>query len=68
MFVEGSTDLFVFPNPPAAKPYLRIVVHKTPLANGWASYRIYPRNDQHDPYTVASQNSLLTRAGLVVTP
>ncbi|MGX1412796.1 hypothetical protein [Bradyrhizobium elkanii] len=68
MFVEGSTDLFVFPNPPAAKLYLRIAVHKTPLANGWASYRIYPRNDQHDPYTVASQNSLLTRAGLVVTP
>jgi hypothetical protein len=29
---------------------------------------IYPRNDQHDPYTVASQNSLMTRAGLVVSP
>ncbi|MCP2130929.1 hypothetical protein ABH991_007789 [Bradyrhizobium ottawaense] len=35
MFVEGSTDLFAFPNP-VAKPYLRIVIHKTPLANGWA--------------------------------
>ncbi|WP_338695202.1 hypothetical protein V5279_03725 [Bradyrhizobium sp. 26S5] len=68
MFVEGSMDLFVFPNPPAAKLHLRITVHKTSLANGWASYRIYPRNDQHDPYTVASQNSLLTRGGLVVTP
>lgn len=68
MFIEGSTDMFVFPNPAAAKAYLRITIHKTPLANGWATYRIYPRNDQHDPYTVASQNSLMTRAGQVVTP
>lgn len=35
MFVEGSTDLFAFPNP-VAKPYHRIVIHETPLANGWA--------------------------------
>ncbi|WP_271566754.1 hypothetical protein [Bradyrhizobium sp. CCBAU 11386] len=67
MFVKGSTDLFTFPNP-VAKPYLKIVIHKTPLANGWATCRIYPRNDHHDPYTVASQNSLMTRAGQVVTP
>ncbi|WP_276486066.1 hypothetical protein [Bradyrhizobium zhanjiangense] len=39
MFVEGSTDLFAFPNP-VAKPHLRIVIHKTPLANGWSTYRI----------------------------
>ncbi|MDA9475059.1 hypothetical protein XI03_11220 [Bradyrhizobium sp. CCBAU 65884] len=68
MFVEGSRDLFVFPNPAAARPYLRIVIHKTSLLDGWATYRIYPRNDQNDPYTVASQNSLMTRAGQVVTP
>ncbi|RXG86348.1 hypothetical protein EAS62_37435 [Bradyrhizobium zhanjiangense] len=67
MFVVGSTDLAAYPNP-VAKPYLRIVIHKTLLANDCATYRIYSRNDHHDQYIVASQNSLMTRAGQVVAP
>jgi hypothetical protein len=67
MFVEGARDIFEFPNP-IAKLYLRIVIRKTPLANGYATYKIYPRNDQHDPLTVASANNLFTPNGLITVP
>ena len=65
MFVEGSRDIFEFPNPGAAKLYLRLVIHKTPLNNGCATYKIYPRNDQRDPYTVASVTHMMTVNGPV---
>jgi hypothetical protein len=30
----------------------RVVVTKTPLPNGYAVYRVYPRNGDHRPYDV----------------
>jgi len=68
MFVEGSKEILEFPNPSAARLYLRLVIGKTPLNNGYATYKIYPRNDRRDPYTVASVNHMMTATGPVTLP
>ncbi|MEA2839094.1 MAG: hypothetical protein QOF41_424 [Methylobacteriaceae bacterium] len=67
MFVEGARDIFEFPAHPA-RLFFRILIRKTPLANGYASYRLYPRNADHDPFTVASVETLSTHAGLITLP
>ena len=50
-FVDGYRDVFKFPRTGEGK-VLRIVITKTPLPNGYALYRAYPRNADHQPYEV----------------
>ena len=49
-FVEGYRDLFKFERSGEGKLF-RIVITKTPLPNGYAVYRVYPRNGD-SPYEV----------------
>jgi len=48
-FTEGYRDLFKFERDGVGKVF-RIVITKTPLPNGYALYRAYPRNGDHRPY------------------
>jgi hypothetical protein len=48
-FTDGYRDVFKFPRSREGK-VLRIVITKTPLPNGYALYRAYPRNADHQPY------------------
>jgi hypothetical protein len=50
-FAEGYRDVFKFGRTGEGKVF-RIVITKTPLPNGYAVYRIYPRNSDHRPYEV----------------
>jgi hypothetical protein len=51
-FAEGYRDLFKFERSGEGRLF-RIVITKTPLPNGYAVYRAYPRNDDHSPYEVS---------------
>jgi hypothetical protein len=55
IFTEFARDLFVF-NSPSAGTFFKLTIRKTPLVNGWAMYRAYPRNTDGDPFTPASAN------------
>jgi hypothetical protein len=55
IFTEFARDLFVF-NSPSAGTFFKLTIRKTPLVNGWAMYRAYPRNADGDPFTAASAN------------
>jgi len=66
MFVEGARDVFEFPNWARSASYLRIIIRRTSLNDGYATFRIYPRNAQRDPLTVASSDVLATTTGRVV--
>jgi hypothetical protein len=48
-FPEGYRDVFKFERGGEGKVF-RIVITKTPLPNGYALYRTYPRNGDHRPY------------------
>jgi hypothetical protein len=48
-FAEGYRDVFKFERGGEGKVF-RIVITKTPLPNGYALYRAYPRNGDHRPY------------------
>ena len=48
-FAEGYHDVFKFERGGEGKIF-RIVITKTPLPNGYALYRVYPRNGDHRPY------------------
>jgi hypothetical protein len=48
-FMEGYRDVFKFERSGEGKIF-RIVITKTPLPNGYALYRAYPRNSDHSPY------------------
>ena len=48
-FAEGYRDVFKFERGGEGKVF-RIVITKTPLPNGYALYRAYPRNGDHSPY------------------
>jgi hypothetical protein len=48
-FPEGYRDVFKFERGGEGKVF-RIVITKTPLPNGYALYRAYPRNGDHRPY------------------
>ena len=48
-FAEGFRDVFKFERSGEGKVF-RIVITKTPLPNGYAVYRVYPRNGDHRPY------------------
>jgi hypothetical protein len=50
-FVDGYRDLFKFERSGEGRLF-RIVITKTPLPNGYAFFRAYPRNDDHTPYEV----------------
>jgi hypothetical protein len=50
-FVEGYRDVFKFGRADEGTVF-RIVITKTPLPNGYAFYRAYPRNGDHRPYEV----------------
>jgi hypothetical protein len=50
-FMEGYRDVFKFERSGEGKVF-RIVITKTPLPNGYAVYRAYPRNGDHSPYEV----------------
>jgi hypothetical protein len=50
-FAEGYRDLFKFERAGEGKVF-RIVITKTPLPNGYAFYRAYPRSVDHRPYEV----------------
>jgi hypothetical protein len=50
-FAEGYRDVFKFERADEGKVF-RIVITKTPLPNGYAFYRAYPRNADHRPYEV----------------
>jgi hypothetical protein len=50
-FVEGYRDVFKFESAGEGKVF-RIVITKTPLPNGYAFYRAYPRDADHRPYEV----------------
>jgi hypothetical protein len=52
-FVDGYRDLFKFERSGEGKLF-RIVITKTPLPNGYAFFRAYPRNGAHKPYEVLS--------------
>ena len=42
LLTEWSSQTFDFGNTVTAGDFFQLVVRKTPLANGWASYRIFP--------------------------
>ena len=48
-FAEGYRDVFKFEKSGEGKVF-RIVITRTPLPNGYAVYRAYPRNGDHSPY------------------
>jgi hypothetical protein len=48
-FTEGYHDVFKFERVGEGKVF-RIVITKTPLPNGYALYRVYPRNNDHRAY------------------
>ena len=48
-FAEGYHDVFKFEQGGEGKIF-RVVITKTPLPNGYALYRVYPRNSDHRPY------------------
>ena len=50
-FVDGYRDLFKFERTGEGKLF-RIVITKTPLPNGYAFFRAYPRNNDHRAYEV----------------
>jgi hypothetical protein len=50
-FTEGYRDVFKFERSGEGKVF-RIVITRTPLPNGYAVYRVYPRNGDHSPYEV----------------
>ena len=50
-FAEGYRDVFKFERAGEGKVF-RVVITKTPLPNGYAVYRVYPRNSDHRPYDV----------------
>ena len=50
-FAEGYRDVFKFDRAGEGRVF-RIVITKTPLPNGYAFYRAYPRNVDHRPYDV----------------
>jgi hypothetical protein len=50
-FAEGYRDVFKFERAGEGKVF-RLVISKTPLPNGYAVYRIYPRNGDHRAYDV----------------
>ena len=50
-FAEGYRDVFKFERVGEGKVF-RVVITKTPLPNGYAVYRVYPRNSDHRPYDV----------------
>ena len=50
-FTEGYRDVFRFDRAGEGKVFL-VVITKTPLPNGYAVYRVYPRNGDHRPYDV----------------
>ena len=50
-FVDGYRDLFKFERSGEGRLF-RIVITKTPLPNGYAFFRAYPRNDDHTSYEV----------------
>jgi hypothetical protein len=52
-FVDGYRDLFKFERSGEGKLF-RIVITKTPLPNGYAFFRAYPRDGAHKPYEVLS--------------
>jgi hypothetical protein len=45
-FAEGYRDVFKFERAGEGKMF-RVVITKTPLPNGYAVYRVYPRNSAH---------------------
>jgi hypothetical protein len=50
-FVDGYRDLFKFGRSGEGKLF-RIVITKTPLPNGYAFFRAYPRSNDHTSYEV----------------
>jgi hypothetical protein len=50
-FPEGYRDVFKFERGGEGKIF-RLVITKTPLPNGYALYRAYPRSGDHRPYEV----------------
>lgn len=50
-FVDGYRDLFKFERSGEGKLF-RMVITKTPLPNGYAFFRAYPRSGDHKPYEV----------------
>jgi len=50
-FAEGYRDVFKFEKAGEGKIF-KIVITRTPLPNGYAFYRAYPRNSDHRPYEV----------------
>lgn len=65
MFTEGVSDIFEFPTATPASSILQLVINKTSLVDGYATYRIYPRNKRRDPYTVSRVINLLPSTGVV---
>ncbi|MBA2400939.1 MAG: hypothetical protein H0V72_20000 [Bradyrhizobium sp.] len=57
IFPEFARDQFVFPTVGAnTGRFLKLVMKKTSLKDGWAMYRAYPRNSDGDAFTPASAN------------
>lgn len=52
VFPEGLDDLFVFPEPRFGRIF-QVVVRKTSLTNGWAGYRMFPRDERGRRFPVA---------------
>ena len=68
LFNEGARDLFRFPLGGRIEGrLLHLVVRKTSLANGFANYRIYPRNAGHDPFTVRTTDSFAVLSRIETT-
>jgi hypothetical protein len=50
-FTDGYRDLFKFERRGEGRLF-RMVITRTPLPNGYAFFRAYPRNNDHKPYEV----------------
>jgi len=61
-FAEGYRDVFKFERAGEGKVF-RVVITKTPLPNGYAVYRVYPRNSDHRPmmFSAPTKASLQNR-------
>ncbi|MBR0748762.1 hypothetical protein JQ582_33010 [Bradyrhizobium japonicum] len=58
MFRDGYRDLFKFPTTGEGKMF-RVVITRTTLGNGYAFFRLYPRNLQHNPFEVVRIEELV---------
>lgn len=65
VFVDGQLDLFPIPRPTAGK-VMKLYIRQTSLPSGFACYRIYPRDMDHDSFIGKHSVSIATVGSVAV--